>query len=532
MSVVDYFKSLFGKKVVTEVIETPAPKKRIQINPALVDRMIELEEAQQRTYHSPYKLPTYPPGVGRINSGTGSVAMDAAPNNLSGIWEWAANAGEHGMFAEGIGFLGYPYLAELSQRSEYKQPCEIIAEEMTRKWIVIKANGDDDKSDRINDLTDAMTRLRLREAVRDAMEKDGVFGLSFIYPDLVINSVPVWDNPAELKTPLLIDKAKIAKKTLKGFRVLDPTWMAPTDYNSNNPLDPTFFRPQRWFEMGREIHITRLLQIISRPVPDILKPTYNFGGLSLIQWMKPYVENWLRTRQAVSDLVNSFTLFVLKTDMGVILSGDDDGSNLDARINFLSQWRNNRGTLAIDKDREELENISASLATLDALQAQAQEQMASVARIPLNKLFGITPKGLNPSLDGDIRVFYDSIHAMQEKILGYIIKRALDIIQLSEFGEIDEDIVFEFCPLWELDEAGKAEIQKIKIDSSIALIDSGQIDPAEGRQRLADDPESDYANLEGPPPEPLDLDESDSDKDEGVGKSALNGKETGANSGV
>lgn len=54
---------------------------------------------------------------------------------------------------------------------------------------------------------------------------------------------------------------------------------------------------------------------MSHDVLDILKPTYNFGGLSLAQMTKPYVDNWLRTRQSVSDQINAFSVVALSTNM-------------------------------------------------------------------------------------------------------------------------------------------------------------------------------------------------------------------------
>jgi uncharacterized protein len=67
--------------------------------------------------------------------------------------------------------------------------------------------------------------------------------------------------------------------------------------------------------MSKQIHASRLLKIIPHPVSDLLKPAYSFGGVPLIQMAKPYVENWLRTRQSVSDLIQSFTQWVLATNL-------------------------------------------------------------------------------------------------------------------------------------------------------------------------------------------------------------------------
>lgn len=501
---------------------------------------------------TPFKRPSVAPGV--IPKDYRGMAMDAGiSDQVSGAWAWAAGgASYHGMWAEGIGFMGYPYLAELSQRSEFRQPCEILAEEMTRKWITIKANGDADKSDKINQLTDAMIHFRLREAFRDAMEYDGIFGLSAVYPDLMMGNTPVSEDQEELLTPLTIDKSKIAKGSLRGFRVLDPTWVSPTDYNTLNPMDPDFYKPRIWFVMGKRVHTTRLLPICSRPVPDLLKPAYNFGGISLQQLIKPYVDNWLRTRQSVSDLINAFTIWNLSTDMMAILQGGGSGEDMEARANLFTYLKNNKGLMLTDSQMEELKNISAPLGGLDKLQAQAQEQMAGPARIPLVKLFGITPSGLNPSSEDEIRTFYDSIHGQQEKVFGLQVKRALDILQLHEFGSIDDDIVYEFNSLWELDEAGDAAVRKVDADTDAVYITAGVVSPEEVRERIADNPDSNYHGLSGPPPEPLMMDDetgepsgpagksapatnappSKSDPAERIASSAANGKTKGANSGV
>lgn len=54
-------------------------------------------------------------------------------------------------------------------------------------------------------------------------------------------------------------------------------------YNADNPLSDDFYRPSEWYVMGKTVHASRMIDLISRPVPDMLKPAYNFGGLSLVQ---------------------------------------------------------------------------------------------------------------------------------------------------------------------------------------------------------------------------------------------------------
>jgi hypothetical protein len=80
------------------------------------------------------------------------------------------------------------------------------------------------------------------------------------------------------KLPLVIDPATIKKGSLLGFAVVEPLWTTPYAYNSNDPTAPDFYKPRAWFVLGKQTHADRLLSFISRPVPDMLKPAYNFGG--------------------------------------------------------------------------------------------------------------------------------------------------------------------------------------------------------------------------------------------------------------
>lgn len=518
----------------------PAPHR---VEPVIVDRALltstplriseasldELRRSGKPRPPSPFLgLPTPPPGVRPPNApiGKGMAMDDANPAVVGGAWgAWATGS----LWGEGLFFPGYPYLAELQQRPEYRNIIGTLAEEMTRKWIKLISTGDDPetKADKIGKLNDLMKRLGMREAFNRACEMDGGFGMGMIFFDLGETDGP------ELATPLLLRPEKISRDSLRALTPIDPTWVSPLFYNSTNPLRDDFFKPQTWFVMMNTVHASRLLIIRSREVPDILKPSYNFGGLSLAQMAKPYVDNWLRTRQSVSDLLHSFTTWVLKTNM---MSYLQDAGALGARLAAFVLGRDNRGLMLVDKDTEELENISAPLGGLDKLQAQAQEQMASVSKEPLMKMLGITPTGLNDSGEIGIRNWYDHVHAEQEKTFGHNITRCLHVMQLSLFGSIDDEITFEFVPLWELDEAGKAAATKIKADTDALYMQEAVVTNDEVRQRLADDPESPYYGLKGAAPElPDPMDQFDADnKDDAdkIGKEGAEGSETGANSGV
>lgn len=434
-----------------------------------------------------FKRPAVAPFVIPAEKQKAVLAMDEA---MSPVYAYVSEA------YAGMGFLGYPYLAELSQRPEYRKMSDVIAKEMTRKWIKLEVKGDDDKGDKLEIIEKAMRRHRLRAKFRLAALQDGLFGRSQIYIDVKTPSGALaWADSDELQSILVKSPAKIAKGSLVGFKVIDPVWTTPYLYNSDNPMRADFYKPTSWFVLGRQVHSSRLLNIVSREVPDLLKASYNFGGMSMTQLAIPYVNNWLKTRHAVANLIDGFSVPLFSTNMATILSGDA-GSDVFSRVDLFNRMRTNRGAWAIDKESEDFRFENVPLSGLDALQNQSLEQLSVVSGIPLVKLMGISPSGLNATADGEIRVFYDDMHSAQEAVFRDPLQTCLEMIQLSEFGEIDPDITFSFVPLWQMSEKELAEVRKYDAETGAVLIESGAISPQEERERVAADETNGYHSLD------------------------------------
>lgn len=412
-------------------------------------------------------------------------------------------------------FKGYPYLAQLSQMPEYRNICQTIAEEMTRKGIRAKGSDDVDKS-KIAELDGFIAKYKVMDVCRLAVEQDGFFGRSHIYIDLKKpDGSRAYDDKAELEGELFLAPAKIKKESLIGFNVVEAMWSYPGVYNSTNPLADDYYKPATWYVMGLEVHRTRLLEIISQPVPDILKAAYSFGGLSLSQIAEPYVDNWIRTRNSVGDMVHSYSLSGLKTNLAGLLQtpeGDNDPANVLNRVALFNTMKDNRSTLLLDKDSEDFFQFNTPIAGLDKLQAQAQEHICSITHIPLVKYTGLSPTGLNASSDGEIRVWYDFINGRQERVLRPVIKTMLEVIQLAEWGEIDEALGFEFVPLYEPTPKEVEELRKSRAETDKTYIDAGVLSQQDIRGVVVNEQGTRYASLEDDlPPE---LEERDEEEEE------------------
>ena len=415
------------------------------------------------------------------------LAMDATPYD-------DLNAG--GMGGVDGGFPGYAYLSLRATMPENRKMSGVLAEEMTRKWIKIKASGDDKKADKVKAIIDAVEQFKLRDHFKKAIEHDGFFGRGQIYIDVKTpRGITPWTDPVELESALFISPKKITKGSLVGFRVIEPMWTYPGIYNSDNPLSPDFYKPAQWYVMGKTVHASRMMDFISRPVPDIIKAAFNFGGISLTQLAEPYVNNWLRTRDSISDMVHSFSTSGLATNMASSLSGAVD-PNVINRAKMFNRFRDNRGLMLVDKATEEFFQHNTPLSGLDALQAQAMEHLFFISGIPAVKFAGLSPVGLNASSEGEIKVFYDFIKALQMAICHDNLQKALNIIQLHLFGEIDTGITFEFESLHEMTDEQKSTIRKTNAETDQIYQTIGAISSQVIAESLAADPDNPYSSLE------------------------------------
>jgi phage-related protein (TIGR01555 family) len=440
--------------------------------------------------YEPFKPYVPLPGV----VGDARIAMD---ESWGGTESWAQQ-GINGVYG-GEGFLGYPELSLLAQKPEYRKIMETISLEMTREWIELYTVGEDEadeKADKIRAINTEMDRLEVKNVFKTLAEQDGYFGRAHLYLDTGDT-----EDRDELTKPIgdgrnQISQGKVGpRKKLQALRPVEAVWCYPLNYDSNNPLKSNWYKPDIWYVQGTPVHVSRILPFIGRPVPDLLKPAYSFGGLSLSQMAKPYVNNWLETRTSVAQIIRAFTVFVVKTNMTQVLKGNA-GDSLWKRLNLFNETRDNSGVLALDKDTEDFNNVSAPLGGLDALQAQTQEHMASVSGIPLVKLLGIQPAGLNASSEGELDCFETLIHGYQESLFRPHLDTVFGLIQLSLFGEVDPDIKYKFRPLGVLDEKEKAELRKIEAETDQILVDGGVIDPSEARKRIVADKDSPYDSLD------------------------------------
>ncbi|MBO7712509.1 MAG: DUF1073 domain-containing protein [Methanobrevibacter sp.] len=414
------------------------------------------------------------------------MAMDACIKNvLSGFQSELYNAGTP-MFA------GYGLLSSISQEALIRAGVETIADEMTRKFVTFRYDVDDGRENHeqeISALEEEAAKFKLKEIFNDAAQKDGYFGGCLVYID-----VGELDDEEALE-PLTLDKKTFKKGMLKGFKVIEPINIYPGEYNTNDPTDEHYFNPEYWYVLGKRYHASRFLYFVSNSVPVLLKPAYNFFGIARAQLALDYIAHFVENRESAQELLNKFSLTCWKTDMSQVLAGESC-NDLVKRVRMFNKMKSNNGTLVVDKEQEDIMQINTPLAGVRDIVDMSLSLLTAVWRIPKIKYIGEGEGGLNASSKEQMRSFYDFILSQKEKMFTQPMETVLKILQLNMGKDINESIGFEFPSLVEMDDAEIANLNKLKADTAVQLINAGVVSQEEVRQNLSMDKHSGFSMID------------------------------------
>lgn len=360
--------------------------------------------------------------------------------------------------------LSYQQLASLSTDDIIRNAIGVITRECLSKWgkIIIKTSNENIDITPIKEsLEKKMREINIIKTLNKAVSDSLLFGGSFIYFN--------FGGHQDYEKDLIISKETNINKLL-GFRVIEPWMVAPSVVNTTNPLNSDFMKPKKWYISGvKVVSATRLYPLVFFEAPDLIKPLFNFLGISLTQYMFDKVKCADTIRQSLSDIFLRFRMDIIKTPA----LATNNQTLLENRINAMNESKNNLATLMLT-DKEDFIQSITPLSGLDKIQAQAYESIASSATIPINKLFGQTPTGLNNSGAYDLANFNDTIKGYQNNIIKPFIDKVLSfLINELEYDGITAE--FEFNPLEQLNELELAQANNLKADFYIKLINAGVI---------------------------------------------------------
>lgn len=132
-------------------------------------------------------------------------------------------------------------------------------------------------------------------------------------------------------------------------------------------------------------------------------------------------------------------------------------SNLKSRLEATNAIMNNQGLLVLGES-DEFQNFQYGFAGLGECYDRFMMDISGACEIPVTKLFGRSPAGMNATGESDLSNYYEMITRRQESILRPIYDKLFPIIFLSVCGFIPDDLDYSFKPLRIPSEEEKASL--------------------------------------------------------------------------
>lgn len=418
-----------------------------------------------------------------------------------------------------ISFMGYAALQQIQQNSLIRTLIQVPVRDMISPGFELQVDRRNQDEDIFNGLDpdelkeqDAQTIAAIEEKwqehkldrlLRNALCMDGFEGGAFIFIDTGAAS-------SELMTPLDISEYSVefhASRPLK-FKLIDPINVFPGDYNSAQPLADDYFAPQWWWVLGTRVHKSRMITFAANQVPLLLKPAYNFLGLPQAQMYWDYVMHWNQNRESANRLLNKFSLLAFKTSMGDVLSGGV-ADDLNRRMDYLAQKRSNDGVILMDKDSEDITNITTPLSGVTDIVKQSLECLSVISHIPAVVLFGQSPQGFNATGESDLNNYSNLIESRRTEELQEPVQKLVDILRIH-YTACRDAVKVQFLPFDTSKTLQNLQAEQIKSQVAAAHIQSGITSAEEERQKLANDKTAGYQfidvdNVPEPPQTPDDF---------------------------
>ena len=328
---------------------------------------------------------------------------------------------------------------------------DIPAEDMTREGIDIKAD-DPTIADAIREeLDDYAVFDSLCEAIKWARLYGGAIAVMMI-------------DGQNVEEPL----TTVPKGSFRGLTVFD-RWQLDTQL-----LDPVqelgrdFGKPEYYRVTtgnsevdfnGQRIHYSRVIRFEGRRLPYYLRQSYQGWGASVIEPVFDRIKGFdLATQGATQLLSKAYLRYYKVKGLRQILTNKVANEGFQRQMDYIREFQNAEG-LTVGDIEDDFQTLTYTFTGIPDILLQLGQQISGAFGIPLVRLFGQSPAGLNATGENDIRNYYDGIKKLQRSMLRAGLKRILDVAHLSVTGRpAPDDLKFDFCSLWQMSEIDKASV--------------------------------------------------------------------------
>lgn len=258
-----------------------------------------------------------------------------------------------------------------------------------------------------------------------------------------------------------------------------------------NPAEyglPEYYQVTTETSQNFEVHHSRVLRFIGRDLPLFERQIQTYWGMSEIECIFEDLKRYDFCLAGIADLISRANVLAFKEPMlAQLLSGVGRSQQgyveYVTRMKAVSESIGTNGILALG-EKGELSQLSYSFGGLSDVGRLFMTQMCGAAGYPMSRLFGQTNTGLGQSGEGDLQTYYDSVDQKRRRELRPIFDKLIPVICMSTYGEVPEDLDYNFAAIRSVTDEEKANLAEKSTTAIIAGYNADLATKQESRREM------------------------------------------------
>jgi len=341
----------------------------------------------------------------------------------------------------------------------------IIPDDMTKKWFALAgAVGPEHlkELDRVQRVT--ALRERVNEGLRWGRLYGGAAGLIMIR-----GQEGMLGQPLELES--------IYPGTFQGLYILD-RWQGVVPgmelvFEGGEPVPAYYSITDARGNTVAKVHHSRLVRFTGRDLPFLERVAELYWGESEVEALYNDVvkhDNVAANMAALTFRANVDTMEVQNLDQLFSVTSGEQQRRFWNVMQAQSVMKSNFGMQLVNRG-DQIKNTQYTFTGLQEVYDSMCLDLSGASRIPVTKLFGRSPAGMNATGESDLRNYYDYVDTLREAKLRPILEKLLPVLAMSAWGAVPDGLDITFPPLWT---PTAAEVAEIALKKAQAIRDTFQ----------------------------------------------------------
>jgi uncharacterized protein len=227
------------------------------------------------------------------------------------------------------------------------------------------------------------------------------------------------------------------------------------------------------------VHESRLIRFGGAPTSITMKRARGGYNISKLQRCYEAIRSFATSYKAVEILLTDGPQGVYKVDNLASLLGSNNKGAFEARLQAVDLFRSALRAVVVDAKTESFERQAVSFGSIPDVMDRFALRLAASVPMPVTKLMGQSPAGMNATGESDFRDWYDGIETDQVNVLGPKLGQLIRILCATKEGPTGgaqpKQVKVEFQKLWTLNPKEEAERRKIVADTDAVYFDMGAL---------------------------------------------------------